>query len=95
MDIILNFFTTYMNPKTGTEVIEFKKIVANYVFAGRFWVDLAASVPFELLLGSFVSSNSLMFQIFGLLKLVRLLRLGRILTYMKFKTNLKIGFRIF
>jgi len=31
----------------------------------------------------------------GLLKLVRLLRLGRIITYMKFKSSLKIGFKMF
>lgn len=33
-------------------------------------------------------------QLIGLLKLIRLLRLGRIVTYMKVNASLKIGFRI-
>lgn len=35
-----------------------------------------------------------MLKIFNLLKLIRLLRLGRIITYLKFKQDIKIGMRI-
>lgn len=95
MDIIFNFRTTYVNSKTGTEVISPKKITLNYVLRGRFVIDLLATIPFELLVAIILPDTNFSFQIFGLLKLVRLLRLGRIITYMKFKQGLKIGFRIF
>lgn len=95
MDIVFNFRTTYVNSKTGTEVISPKKVFINYAFHGRFFIDLLASIPFELIVEFILPNNSFSFQLFGLLKLIRLLRLGRIITYMKFKQGLKIGFRIF
>jgi len=86
LDIIFNFRTTYINSKTGFEVVEGKKIALSYLRSGRFFVDLLASIPFEFLFGM-VSPNtdSMTFKLLGLLKLVRLLRLGRIIRYMKFK----------
>jgi len=68
----------------------------NYI-KGRFWIDLLASIPFEkfLVVDQEEASDNTTFKIFGLLKMIRLLRLGRIITYMKFKQSLKIGFRIF
>lgn len=95
VDVIFNFRTTYINPKTGTEVISGKKIAWNYVVRGRFWVDLLASIPFEVIIGFFVEMDQGNLQLLGLLKLVRLLRLGRIITYMKFKSSVKFGFKIF
>ena len=50
VDIIVNFMTTYVNPKTNTDVTDPTRIVKNYVFGGRFWIDLLASIPFDLLI---------------------------------------------
>lgn len=79
--------------------MEPRKISINYVFFGRFIIDLLASVPFELLASLFTSkgssSSDTVFRVFGMLKLFRLFRIGRIITYMKFKSNLKLGFRLF
>jgi hypothetical protein len=75
-----------------------KRIVFNYVFKGRFVIDLLATVPFELFASAVTETeggSETVFKIFGMLKLFRLFRIGRIITYMKFKSNLKIGFRIF
>jgi len=99
LDICFNFRTTFINPKTGTEVILPKRIAANYVFLGRFWVDLAASIPFEIFVSLFTAEsssnqNNITFQLFGLLKLVRLLRLGRIVSFLKVRPNFKMGMRI-
>ena len=52
VDIVVNFMTTYVNPKTNTDVTDSKRIVKNYVFGGRFWIDLLASIPFDLLIVS-------------------------------------------
>jgi hypothetical protein len=95
-DIILNFRTTFVNQKINTEITSAKKIAIEYSLRGRFFVDLLASIPFELFLNSKNNSNnSVKLKIFGLLKLIRLLRLGRIITYMKFRSSFKIGMRIF
>lgn len=99
IDIIIAFRTTYINSKTGFEIVEGKKIAWNYIITGRFFVDLAASIPFETVYFWFVTTknkdegvNDL--KLLGLLKLVRLLRLGRIIRYMKFKQGLKVGIRM-
>ena len=70
------------------------QIALNYLLKGRCIVDILASVPFELVFQLFIDNTSQL-KVLGLLKLVRLLRLGRILTYMKFKQDLKMGLRIF
>ena len=95
MDVIFNFRTTYINQKTGSEVIDGKTIAFTYLFKGRFVIDMLASIPFELVIGLFTEGNSSVTKVLGLLKLVRLLRLGRIITYMKFKQEFKVGMRIF
>ena len=89
LDIIISFRTTYINEKTGFEVVEAKKIAWNYFISGRFFVDLAASIPFEsvymLMVDIQEDEDNLELKLLGLLKLVRLLRLGRIIRYLKFK----------
>lgn len=45
---MINFRTTYINVKTDTEIISPKLITINYVFYGRFAVDLLAILPFEM-----------------------------------------------
>ena len=57
-DIVVNFRTTYINQKTGSEVTSAKKIAIHYIFAGRFWIDLLASIPFELIFKIFLESVS-------------------------------------
>ena len=91
VDIVVNFMTTYINPKNGVAVTSPSRIVKNYVFRGRFWVDLLASIPFDKLISKDQTMASVegggddYSTILGLLKMVRLLRLGRIITFMKFK----------
>jgi hypothetical protein len=92
LDIVITFFTTYVHPRTGEQVLNNLSIAWHYL-KGRFWIDLLASVPFELFFSPFLSSDSAL-SIFGLLKLVRLLRLGRIITYLSFSQHYKIGAKI-
>jgi len=47
LDIILNFRTTYINPKTNIETTDPKKVALNYIYSVRFTVDVLASIPFE------------------------------------------------
>lgn len=100
LDIFVAFRTTFINSKTGFEVVKGSEIALNYIVTGRFFVDLAASIPFEELYILFFEVHdskvdSMELKLLGLLKLVRLLRLGRIIRYMKFKQGLKVGIRMF
>ena len=96
-DIIFNFRTTYINEKTGLEVKDGKVISKKYIKHWRFYIDILSIIPFELLYNAISqdTSSKQQFKVFDLMKLVRLLRLGRIITYLKFKQDIKIGFRIF
>lgn len=94
-DVVINFRTSFVHPKTGLEVVEGKAIAMNYILSGRFWIDLLATIPFERVYSVFADgASSSTLELLGLLKLIRLLRLGRVIRYMKFKTGLKIGIRI-
>eukprot|EP00347_Sterkiella_histriomuscorum_P009696 403340228 len=95
LDILVNFRTTFVNEKTGFEICDNKSVFLNYIKSGRFFIDLAASIPFELIIESVDSgASNKQLRLFGLLKLVRLLRLGRIIRFMKFKQGFKMGMRL-
>lgn len=86
-DILVNFRTGYVDPKTDTLILDPTKISKNYI-KSRFWIDLFASIPFEAL-SIFASINQINF--FGMLKLVRLMRLGRMVTFLKTNKSFKLS----
>ena len=88
-DIIINFRTIYIDSRTDEEIRDSKKIAIRYVLYGRFGVDLLASIPLEL----FITGSSNL-RIIALLKMVRLLRLGRIITFLKTNQKLKISMKL-
>lgn len=95
IDILLNFRTSYVHSKTGLEIMDAWSIAKNYVFGNRFIVDILSVIPLETLVTMIDPNTSAsQLKLLGLLKLVRLLRLSRVIRYMKFKTGVKIGFRI-
>ena len=75
LDILVNFRTSYIKESTNEEIFDLKKIAIQYM-KGRFWIDLLASVPvdFVTLVINSGSGDSFIFRLFGLLKLIRLLR---------------------
>lgn len=46
LDIVINFRTTYNHSQTGDEVFDPKLIAIHYI-KGRFWIDIAAVIPFD------------------------------------------------
>ncbi len=46
IDILLNFRTTFISRQTGDEIVSSKKIAMDYI-KHKFWIDLAATVPFD------------------------------------------------
>mmetsp|Transcript_34327 Transcript_34327/g.52593 ORF Transcript_34327/g.52593 Transcript_34327/m.52593 type:complete len:289 (-) Transcript_34327:1616-2482(-) len=95
-DIIFNFRTSFLNAKTGDEVMDPKEIAFHYVFAGRFWIDLLSTIPFDLFTHKLESRDaSSTLQLFSMLKLFRVLRLSKIIQYMNSTDDVKLSLRLF
>jgi hypothetical protein len=90
---MVNFRTIYKDSKTDDEVHNGTKIALKYLLYGRFWIDMLASLPIEMLELLFGSNAN--FKFLGMIKLIRLLRLGRMITFMKANQKLKLGMKIF
>lgn len=58
LDVILAFRTTYINEKTGFEVYDNRIVALNYIKSGRFFIDIAASIPWEIFLQAIDPSAS-------------------------------------
>jgi len=96
IDIIVSFRTSYINEKTGAEIRDVKSI-ARYYFKGQFTIDVLATLPFDTIAAIFGGGDA--FKVFGALKLVRVLRLNKIITYLRsteeFKAFLKLNKLVF
>ena len=88
VDILVSFRTSYINPRTGSEVLDLKH-VASYYLKTNFTVDLLATIPFDTIGEAVFSSENATFKIFGALKLVRVLRLSKIIAYLRATEELK------
>ena len=77
VDIGINFRTTFINTRSGDEIWDPKMISKRYVFGGRFWIDFISSIPLDEL-----SGGNIIFSLFGMLKILRVTRLGTIITNM-------------
>lgn len=95
LDVIINFRSSYVNDATGEEVTKCGSIAFNYL-KGRFWIDLVASLPLDFLSYVFqeLNENSTILDFIGLLKLVRVLRLSRLITYLNLKNELKMSLKL-
>jgi len=96
IDVVVNFRITYISKKTGEEEFGLKNIAINYL-KGRFWIDILASMPFDVVTLFIISSNktqTMYFQAFGLLKLVRITRLSRIIMYLNLRDDIKISLKL-
>ena len=56
VDIIFTFRTSFQDIESGDEIVNPKEIAINYLH-GRFWIDLLAAIPFELVLTMFVDPS--------------------------------------
>ena len=56
LDIVLNFKTSFINLKNGDEVTNPREIFVNYL-KGRFYIDMIATIPFDVIYSSFNKSK--------------------------------------
>jgi len=94
LDIIVVFRTTFTDEKTGKEESNPKKIAVRYL-KSRFWIDLLATLPMDEIMSWFVDpATAKNFQLLGVLKLMRVLRLSRIITYLNVKGDVKVSLKL-
>lgn len=95
LDVVINFRTSFVNTYTGLEITDPKLSAYNYVKT-RFVIDLIASTPFDYFsyLIPSPNDNSLVLKLFSLLKLVRILRLGRLVAHLDIKNELKTSIKL-
>lgn len=94
LDILVNFNTAYTDMH-GIHIVERSKIARNYLRAW-FWIDLAATFPFDLVTGGGSGSSGAaklgrsfkILRLMRIFKLLRLLKLGRIVQRLKQSTHM-------
>ena len=87
IDILINFRTIYKD-KQDEDVKDGKLIAMRYACYGRFPVDIIASIPLDVVT-LFIKTDASNLKFLGMMKMVRLLRLGRIISFLKRYQNIK------
>jgi hypothetical protein len=88
-DIFINFRTIYQD-RSDDDVLNGRKIAINYAMYGRFPVDVVASIPLDIFM-IFLNTSSSNLKFLGMLKMVRILRLGRMISFLKKNQGLKFS----
>ncbi|KAI6067971.1 Potassium voltage-gated channel subfamily H member 5 [Aix galericulata] len=95
VDIVLNFHTTFVGP--GGEVISDPKLIRMNYLKTWFVIDLLSCLPYDII-NAFENVDEGISSLFSSLKVVRLLRLGRVarkldhyLEYGTLDSNLQVG----
>ncbi|KAM0973815.1 potassium channel KAT3-like [Malus sylvestris] len=77
VDIILTFFVAYLDKSTYLLVLDHKKIALRYVTRIYFPLDVASTLPFQVIYRIF-TGNMHHRQVFGFINMLRLWRLRRV-----------------
>ena len=93
-DIVINFRTTYIDNLSKEEIVSPKLIAKNYVSSGAFFLDLLASIPFDTV-SSILNQDNEQLALLSTLKLLRILRLSKIIMFMRVKQSVKLSFKLF
>lgn len=76
MDVVLTFRTSYYNSEFE-EIVSQKLIALNYIRSPTFILDILSAFPFDFVLVE--DSNSSFVGLFKFIKIVRLLRIGKLM----------------
>lgn len=92
IDIAFCFRTSFISPHTGEEIFEPKEIAKHYLLSGKFFFDIIAALPFEIILRSLESSA---WKLSAFLQIIRIYRLRNLLMYMRAADEVKLIFKFF
>lgn len=95
IDIIMNFRTTYIDPQSGEECLDFIIIGKNYIKSGQFLIDILSTVPIDQIYYAFLKEDPpFILELFGCLKLLRLQRVSSFITEMNYTMENKAVFKV-
>ena len=84
----MNFRTTYINEQNGAEIRALNGMAKHYL-ANAFFIDLVSTLPFDFIGEALFNTKSATVKVFGALKLIRVLRLNKIIAYLRSTEELK------
>jgi hypothetical protein len=95
MDIIISFRSTYLSTVDGVEIIDDFKIAKNYTgkIFGGFFLDLISSIPLnDIVVPLFTESKSvsIFLESIGLLKIIRIAKLGTFIANLNINAGVKV-----
>lgn len=93
VDMLLIFRTSYINVATGDEVFDPVLIAKNYLITGKFLLDAVSTFPFDLFADD-LNANSHYLSLLSTLKIVRILRLNKILMYIRTRESVKLMIKL-
>ena len=94
-DILRQFRTTYYSKTTGEEIFNLKLIAKHYMRHGMF-IDICAAIPIlpHLLPGAFSDDTKSLLNLFGFLKMWRVLRIRVVIAQTNYTKDFKAFLRI-
>ena len=97
VDVYLAFKTSYINPCSGEEVTNGRKIAINYLFSIQFILDILSAMSLDTVVGLFTANDrfSNQFKLLQMFKFFRLLRLSRFINAMNQSEDVKLSLKLF
>jgi hypothetical protein len=92
VDIIITFRTALID-SYGNEISTPCEIAKHYI-KGQFWIDLCATVPIDQIIESIANESSAYYELFGILKLGRVLRLNKIIAFLNVEEDVKASMKL-
>lgn len=92
LDIIITFRTALID-SYGNEISTPIEIAKHYVKAS-FWIDLCATIPIDQIIESFANKSNAYYEMFGILKLGRVLRLNKIIAFLNVEEDVKATMKL-
>lgn len=89
LDIIFRFRTTYIDPISGEEILDNYLISKHYVTSSSFYFDVISTIPFD----DFISNDGI-FPFLGLFKLIRVWRIGNVVSNLNQSQEFKAGLKV-
>ena len=91
-DVGIYLRTSYLDLITGEEVTHWYSILTNYFSSGKLAVDVISAIPFDIIYLFYTQHEGL--QLITLTKVIRLLRLSKILVFMRATSYTKLTIKL-
>ena len=91
LDVLISFRTTLVDESTNLEITDARLIAKRYILRGRFLIDVISSIPFDAL----IDSHSDKLKLVSILKLARIFRFTRIISFLNATEDFKLSLKLF